>query len=147
MSKSPDQTRELLHSFGLRYSKPREIILDYFGEKDRHTNVEALYEALKERGHHLSLSTLYLNLAVLKNAGLVRELRGSSGEAIFDSNIRPHHHLVCENCGEVTDVFLAGDTSESIAWDLKNRAERATGWYIKEPSLEFQGLCPSCQQD
>ncbi len=145
MSKKPEKTRDLLHSFGLRYSKPRNIILDYFHEKDRHTSAEHLFYDLKDRGHNLSLSTVYLNLSVLKNAGLIRELKGAMGEAIFDSNLSPHHHLVCEQCGEVMDVPIFTVAGEKPTYLLKAHAEQATGWKVKEPRLELRGLCPTCQ--
>lgn len=147
MSKKPEQTRDLLHSFGLRYSKPRDIILDYFQEKDRHTSADNLFADLKQRGHNFSLSTVYLNLSVLKNAGLIRELRGLAGEAIFDSNLSPHNHLVCEHCGEVMDVPIFTIEGEMPSHLLKEHAERATGWKVKEPALELRGLCLRCQEN
>jgi hypothetical protein len=50
--------------------RPRELILDFFGEGGRHISAEGLYLALCERGEKISLSTVYLNLGVLKSAGL-----------------------------------------------------------------------------
>lgn len=144
MKQNNDKTRVLLHNHGLRYSKPREVILGYFKEKNRHVNAENLYVDLKERGHNLSLSTVYLNLGVLKDAGLVRELRGAAGEAVFDSNLSPHHHLICEQCGSVSDlpeVEIAGQTPTYL---LKAHAEGISGWKLKEPNLELKGLCPNC---
>ena len=57
-----EPVRDLLQHHGLRYSQPREVILGYFKERDKHESAESLYLTLKERGHQLSLSTVYLNL-------------------------------------------------------------------------------------
>lgn len=142
---NPKDIRNVLQRYGLRYSQPREVIVTYFQEKNRHTNAEQLYQDLKTRGHNLSLSTVYLNLNVLKDAGLVREIRGKSGEAIFDSNLSDHHHLICEICGSVTDLPILSIQGQTPINMLKSHAEKASGWIINEPSLELKGCCPDCQ--
>ncbi len=142
---NPKDIRQVLQSYGLRYSQPREVIVTYFKEKNRHTNAEQLYQDLKNRGHNLSLSTVYLNLNVLKDAGLVREIRGKSGEAIFDSNLSDHHHLICEQCGSVTDLPILSIQGQTPINMLKSHAEKASGWSINEPNLELKGRCPNCQ--
>ncbi len=87
MAERGEQLREVLQTHGLRYSRPREVILTFFGERDRHVSAEELHLELRTRGENLSLSTVYLNLGVLKQAGLVREVSGVGGEAFYDSNV------------------------------------------------------------
>ncbi len=140
------QYRYLLQEKGLRYSKPRDIILGYFKECDKHENAEGLYLTLKDRGHNLSLSTVYLNLNVLKDAGLIREFKGATGESVFDSNVSPHHHLICKSCGRVIDLpnpKIAGETPKQF---LKRHAETVSGWRVDEPNLDLFGDCPECQK-
>ena len=50
MSDAPSNLaiRTLLAQHNLRYSRPREIILAYFREADRHVNAEGLYSELKK---------------------------------------------------------------------------------------------------
>lgn len=137
--------RHLLQENGLRYSKPREVILGYFKERDKHESAESLYFALKDRGHNLSLSTVYLNLSVLKEAGLIREFKGATGESVFDSNVTPHHHLICKTCGLVIDLpnlKISGQTPKQF---FKRHAESVSGWTVDEPNLDLFGCCPECQ--
>ena len=56
MAKYGDKLRELLQIHGLRYSRPREVILSYFGERAVHVSAEELHHELKRRGENLSLS-------------------------------------------------------------------------------------------
>lgn len=147
-SVKPSRSRELravLRGFGLRYSKPREAILSYFGERDMHVSAEHLYLELKKRGENLSLSTVYLNLGVLKSAGLVREFSGVGGEALYDSNVGPHHHLICKGCGAILDLPEVAVSEVPLKALLKMHAEEASGWQIDEPNLDLHGLCPACQ--
>lgn len=137
--------REKLKDYGLRYSKPREAILSVFGERERHISAEGLYQELKDRGEELSLSTVYLNLRVLSTAGLLREFQGGNGETVFDNNTSPHDHLVCKDCGAVTDIPLTYVEDMSIHHKLHANAKRyANGWNIDEPDLILQGVCPTC---
>lgn len=136
--------RDVLKAHSLRYSKPREVILSFFRERDTHVSAENLYVTLKERGENLSLSTVYLNLNVLRGAGLVREFSGANGEALYDSNIAPHYHLICKRCGAILDLppLLIDETSPVQA--LKHHAEAETGWLVDNPSLNLMGTCPTC---
>lgn len=142
--KSSAESRALLAEHGLRYSRPREVILSYFRERARHVNAEAVYLALKERGHNFSLSTVYLNLGVLREVGLVREFHGAAGESLYDSNISLHYHLICKRCNRVMDLpheVMAGETPMR----LQLQAEEASGWQLDEPNLNLYGLCVGCQ--
>ncbi len=137
--------RDMMKIHGLRYSKPREAILRFFARRDRHISAEDLYLALKKEGKNLSLSTVYLNLSVLENAGLIREFAGVNGEALYDSNISPHYHLQCKNCGDIYDLPVLTTEGMPLAKLLKEHAETTSGWQVDEPGLNLRGLCSSCQ--
>lgn len=138
-----DKMRNELKAHGLRYSRPRAAILSFMQERDIHFNAESLHLALKERGENLSLSTIYLNLNVLKEAGLVRELRGISGEAIYDTNTRdPHYHLVCKETGEVIDIPAIDIDGVPLGQYLKGKIESATGWQVDELDIQLRGVSP-----
>jgi len=137
--------RNKLKHYGLRYSKPREAILSVFGERDRHISAEGLYQELKDRGEDLSLSTVYLNLSVLSKAGLLREFQGGNGETVFDNNTSPHDHLVCKDCGAVTDIPLTYVADASVHKQLHANAKRyAEGWNIDKPDLILHARCLPC---
>ncbi len=137
-----DSLRNLLRRYGLRYSAPRARILQLFQESHRHISAESLYLELKNRGGDLSLSTVYLNLGVLSEAGLLRKFKGVSGETIYDSNLQPHDHLLCEQSGEVVDLPEIEIDGVPLGRYLKERIEKETGWEVREPRLEFRGVAP-----
>ncbi len=139
---SCDDTRSVLKEYGLRYSRPREVILGYLLQKDRHVSAESLYVDLKQRGEDLSLSTVYLNLSTLADVGLVREFKGPSGQALYDSNVTPHYHVVCRETGEVRDIPAPEINGVSLARFLKEYAEATTGWQVDEPRFSLTGLAP-----
>jgi Fur family peroxide stress response transcriptional regulator len=135
--------RSILKEKGLRYSRPREAILAFLREKDRHVSAESLYLELKKRGEDLSLSTVYLNLAALTEAGLVCEFKGANGESLYDSNITPHYHVVCKETGEILDVPAPMVDGKPLGLYLKEHIERATGWQVDEPQFSLSGVSPA----
>ena len=140
------EPRAVLKEHGLRFSRPRELILGYLLEEDKHVSAEGLYLALKQRGEKLSLSTVYLNLGVLAEAGLVREFKGASGQSFYDSNITPHYHVVCRETGEILDVPAPTVDGKPLGRFLKETIEAATGWTVDEPRLSLSGLSPEAQR-
>lgn len=139
--------REVLREYGLRYSRPREVILSFLLEEDRHVSAESLYIDLKQRGEDLSLSTVYLNLSALAGAGLVREFRGAAGQALYDSNVSTHYHVVCPATGEVQDVPAPMIDGVPLGRFLKEYVERHTGWDVDEPRFSLTGRPPSAADD
>ena len=134
-----EEVREVLRARGLRYSRPREAILAYMGGGGRHESAESLYQALRDRGEDLSLSTVYLNLGVLVGAGLLREFVGARGESLYDGNVEPHYHLICGDTGEVVDVPSPTIEGRSLGAFLKSYVERVTGWQVDEARLSLRG--------
>lgn len=139
--------RGVLRDHGLRYSRPREAILGYLREEDRHVSAESLYLDLKRRGEDLSLSTVYLNLSALTEAGLVCEFRGANGEALYDSNVTEHYHVVCKETGEILDVPAPTVDGKPLGRFLKEAVEAATGWRVDEPHFSLSGVSPRAEND
>ncbi len=139
--------RQLLHEHGLRYSRPRAAIVSFFQEEDKHVSAEELHEALCHRGEPLSLSTVYLNLGALEEAGLVREFQGNQGQKLFDSNVSPHYHLICKETGRVIDVPAPTVDGMPLGRFLKHTIEAATGWTVDEPQVQLRGTAPRVDPD
>jgi len=131
--------RDVLRDRGLRYSRPREAILAFMSEERRHVSAESLYQSLRERGEDLSLSTVYLNLGVLVEAGLLREFKGAQGESLYDASVEPHDHLICRETGEVVDVPMPLVDGVALPDFLRAHVERVTGWTVDEVHLSLRG--------
>ena len=136
---SEGDVRDVLRERGLRYSRPREAILGFMAEEPRHVSAESLYQALRDRGEDVSLSTVYLNLGVLVEAGLLREFKGASGESLYDATVEPHYHVICRETGEVVDVPMPVVDGVSLPAFLKAYVERHTGWQVDEANVSLRG--------
>ena len=144
-STNDQHVREVLRSHGLRYTRPRACIVGHFARGDVHVSAEELHRVLTEQGESISLSTVYLNLAVLSDAGVIRSFDGVTGEKIYDGNPAPHYHLVCTETGHVIDVVAPTIDGMPLGQFLRRTLEAATGWTIEEPKLQLKGVSPVAQ--
>lgn len=143
-TKEKEVYRSRLKAVGLRHTLPRERILAYLDRKNVHPTPEELYQGLKKRGYSIGLSTVYLNLQVLRDAGLLWEFKDQQGHTRYDGFTKKHHHLFCTSCGRIEDVMedeLPEFDSEKVARAVESR----TGWFVGDPRVELRGLCPDCQ--
>lgn len=146
MAKSKEQAsyRTSLKALGLRHTLPREHILAYLDRKNTHPTPEELYQGLKKRGYDIGLSTVYLNLQVLREVGLVWEFKDQRGNTRYDGFSERHHHLFCLQCGSIEDV-LEKDLPEFNPKSIKKAVEAKNGWFVDQARLELRGVCPRCQ--
>jgi Fe2+ or Zn2+ uptake regulation protein len=93
-----------------------------------------------------ALSSLYRNLAVLEEAGVVRRVGSTDGQARFElaeELTEHHHHLVCRQCGRVEDVDAPRRLETAVTRALEELAS-ASGFRAEEHRLDVVGVCARC---
>ncbi len=143
-TKERESYRSQLKAVGLRHTLPRERILAYLDRKNTHPTPEELYHGLKKKGYDIGLSTVYLNLQVLRDSGLLWEFKDQKGNTRYDGYNEAHHHLFCLQCGNIEDI-LVKDLPEYDSEPIKKAVEAKNGWFVEDARLELRGVCPGCQ--
>ena len=121
-----------------KYSRQRQLILDYLKGTTSHPTAEQIYAVLKPHNPALSLSTVYRNLRLLVDDGIILQLDTGESTDRFDADLSEHHHFICTQCGHVTDVFQSLLTKE----ELENALGR--GFRADRHSLYIYGICADC---
>ena len=85
-----------------------------------HHSPETIYAAVRRRIPSISLATVYNNLRLFVEYGLLREVSPHTSTLRVDGNLEPHHHLVCTRCKSVQDI--EGDSSISNGYPGSCRA-------------------------
>ncbi len=137
---SGSDLNELQHHLerrGLRVTQPRLRLLEFFLHTEGHFTPEEISERLRQAGQPLPIATLYQNLRTFSEHGLIGEVIGRSGEVRYDTNLMPHSHLRCAQCGTLLDIILS----------LPDLRPHGPGhdWHITGARVELQGVCPDCQ--
>ncbi len=125
---------------GLASTHQREVIYRVAASRIDHPTPEAIYDLVKREIPSVSLATVYKNLNIFLEAGLLREVTMHHGSLRLDPNTHPHHHLVCERCKSIAD--LPGEGVEPV----RIRSKLPKGFRVERYSVEFTGLCPKCAQ-
>jgi len=130
-----------LRRAGLRLTPQRLALLEAFAGDKTHPTAQDLFERLKPKFPSMSFATVYKTLDALAQAGLTRTVRIGQA-ARFDPNTAPHHHLVCDACGEVFDVPVRSLNAGRAA--TRRIARVAPGFSIRAVERIYRGTCPRC---
>ena len=121
--------------------RKRNAILSCLRSTDCHPSAEMVYEMLQREHPDISLATVYRNLALFKQQGLIQSVATVNGIERFDANVEPHVHFICTNCTAVTDL-----PQMTVPQELCAIVENATGGAVMECNLTFTGKCQACCQ-
>ena len=122
-----------------KHFKKREAILNCLRSTNTHPTAEWVYTQLKAEYPDISLGTVYRNLALFKEKGLVISVGTVNGVERFDADTEPHVHFICTGCGRVDDL-----QSLPVPEELKHTAAQSCGGNVTGCQLTFTGICADC---
>ena len=128
-------------SKGLRSTRQRDIILDFFLSTHQHVSVEELYLKIKATHPGIGNATVYRTLKLFVEAGLAREILLHDGQTRYEHVVAGEHHdhLVCTSCNSI--IEFENETIEQLQAEIAARH----GFYINSHKLEIYGLCAQCR--
>lgn len=125
------------------FSVKREAIFRSICSTDAHPTAEWVYNNLKPDYPDLSLGTVYRNIAMFKERGMVISVGTVNGQERFDGNVKPHAHFVCTKCGAVIDVDKIKGDNKNLDYSVAS----SYGFQVDYHSLCFYGVCAACLED
>jgi Fur family transcriptional regulator, peroxide stress response regulator len=138
MRLSHEQFRELAVKHGLAVTHQRQVVFEAVIASHGHYSPEDIYAAVRRRIPSISLATVYNNLRLFIEHGLLREVTPHASTLLVDGNLKPHHHLVCSRCKAVQDI-------EADFIDFKRLSPHVPrGFDLTQPVVEVFGLCRQC---
>ena len=125
-SKLLEDFKTALSSEGLRFTDQRLVILeDILGSKS-HRDCNEIHKSLTDKGHRVSIATIYRTLDVLLDYGFIRKLDIGDGSVKYEKKIgSPHHdHMICIETGKIIEF-------------VDSRIERIQDQIAKEKGYEI----------
>lgn len=120
-------------------SDRQQVLLEQLRLADRELSGQDLHALLRQGPQPMGLATVYRHLRQLQQRGLIRCRHLPSGEALFAPVERDEHHLTCVDCG--TTLVL----EHCPMHEVQLHGDHAEGFQMLFHTLEFFGLCRSCQ--
>ena len=124
----------------LRHSHQRDMIYNYMLSTKEHPSAEMIYEDLKKIEPNLSLGTVYRNLKLLEELGMVRKVTNVNNVERYDAMTYDHIHFVCDECGSVFD--LPNFDNEVIKEKFSNEVGGEINWV----NIILGGKCKHCRE-
>jgi Fur family ferric uptake transcriptional regulator len=131
-----------LQAAGQRYTSRRRDLVQLLG---RTRSPRSIPQILADAGD-LKQSSVYRNLAALEHAGVVTRVPTEEEYGRYElaeDLIGHHHHLVCANCGTMSDVEVPSALEDTLDATLDRIASRA-GFARVQHRLDLVGLCETC---
>jgi len=124
-----------------RYTQSRRRLVEVLVAALQPLTVEEIVEHSR-----LPLSSVYRNLAVLEESGLVHRLAGHGDFARFElaeELVGHHDHLVCASCGAMIDIAFPAALEAELGRALARLARRK-GFQVGSHRVDAIGRCPEC---
>ncbi len=126
-----------------RYTTGRRALVEVLGTASRPLSIP---EILKQRRPHLPQSSVYRNLGVLEQAGVVRRVVSTdefTRYELAEHLTSHHHHLVCSRCGNVEDFTPPPELERSVE-RARTAIGAGAGFNTDAHRLDFIGTCRDC---
>jgi Fe2+ or Zn2+ uptake regulation protein len=132
-----------LRRVDLRYTAGRRAIIGLLVSAGHPISIGDIAGSLPD----LPRSSAYRHLVDLESAGLVRRVTANDEFTRFElaeDLTEHHHHLLCVNCGKVTDVTLPAGFEQDLASAIGKLAD-GEGFQAHSHRLDVLGTCADCR--
>ena len=138
--KLPGEIVSKLREQGYRLTPQRMMILSAIEKGIDHVSAEDIYAKVAAKYPQVNISTVYRTLELLKRLGMVTETDMGDGRLRYHpADKGHHHHLVCTECGAITDL------DESTLARLKDVLFNRYDFDAELRHMAIFGLCASCR--
>ncbi len=141
ISEATERLHGYLKKTNRRYSIERDRLIEAVYSLPECFALQDLLNHIRTNKNVHALSTLYRNLSILVDSGVLTEYRSPAG--------RPHYWrgnyamlLVCARCGQVIPVEAS---EEQLQFEAD--AARSKGFALLVTHRVIRGLCPKCQEE
>lgn len=126
-----------------RYTPGRRALVEALMDAGRPLTVDEILE----RSPRVRQSSVYRNLAVFEESGLVHRVVGHdefSRYELAEEIVGHHHHFACRSCGSVADVDLPRQLEATLGRALADLAQRRD-LVVEAHRIDVVGLCARCR--
>ncbi len=126
---------------GHRASNTRDVLIEILNTAKQPLSVPEIIALMRENNTVVNKSTVYREIEKLLNHEIIREIYLEAGKNRYEiANKDHHHHIMCVSCKRVDDVPVEKDVEQH-----EKTIEKKLQYTIVNHSLEFFGVCKSCQ--
>lgn len=130
--RSLEDALERCQSLGMRLSRQRRYILELLWNAKEHLSAREIYDRLNQQGCNIGHTSVYQNLEVLSEQGVIECVERSDGR-LYGHISDAHSHVNCLDTQQIIDVRV------ELPEALIRQVEQQTGTKITEYRVDFFG--------
>jgi len=134
-----NQLMQKLSLKGYKLTPQRRLILEILN-RERHLSADEIFDRVKKSQPNVSFGTVYRNLNILTELGLINQLDFKDGRYRFEIHKAHHHHLVCLDCGIAIEMEVCPLSQ------LVGEIADSNNFKVKCHNFEVFGYCSKCQK-
>jgi Fur family ferric uptake transcriptional regulator len=120
----------------------RRLLLELIRDSEGHLDAKELYQRARARDKSIGPATVYRNLNLFKQLGLIDERRLGKVCCYYEiKKSSEHHHLVCQKCGKIIEF------QNPYFQQLIETVQREQGFKVTKAELCLEGYCEHCEQE
>jgi len=121
-------------------TRQRRLLLEILRETGSHLSAKELFRQAVQRDPRISLASVYRNLHLFEELGLVDGKRLDRNCCYYEvKRSRQHYDLVCNCCGRVTE--FESPMIEKLVGEVQER----TDFEVTKAVLYLEGYCKQCE--
>ena len=125
----------------MRLTSQRQVILEELRGVTSHPTANEVYDMVRQRLPRIGLGTVYRNLDLLAEKGIIKKIEVGGEQKRFDGDTSPHYHIRCVECDRVEDIFIERRK------ELEKSAASCCSYKILDHHVQFSGICNHCLPD
>jgi Fur family ferric uptake transcriptional regulator len=123
------------------FTPQRRLLLSVMRDAEKHLDAKELYRRASERNPNVSLATVYRNLRLFTEQGLINERHLGQAHCYYEmKRLGEHQHLVCEACGQVIEF------ESPLIHKLVAEVQRKNNFSVTKVELYLEGHCHKCKE-
>ena len=134
----------LAKQHGLRLTRQRRLIFSILESAQTHLSAKQILEEVQKFEPGIDQVTIYRNLAVLKQLGVVDELdllHLKGDQHYYEARqVRAHSHVACLSCGKVFEFYTPAMKT------IDQALEKECGFEVSFSRIEIGGVCSECRK-
>ena len=137
-----EKFKKLLKDNSLKFTKQRELILNFLYDNDEHFTPEEIYTLIKNENPdvNIGIATIYRTLSLLEDEGIASSISFGVQGKKYELGLKHHHdHLICTSCGKIIE-FL----DETIEKQQEAIAKKFN-FEMKDHTMKIVGNCEDCK--
>lgn len=136
-----DRFKDFLRSKSKNITPERMNILSEVLDQKGHFKIEDIILKMSKAKDPISRATVYRTINTIEEAGLIKYIRISNDEKVYELQTEHHDHMICEKCGNIIEFY------DVELETLQNAICESRKFTPCRHTMKIFGLCEDCSKE